>query len=738
MRASLYARTGRVPWDSLVLFILPVFLLPGVLHLSAEGLLAQHPAEVQGRVVDGQTGQGLSGVQVSVVGWGTGVVSDGDGRIRIRSVPEGPVVLRLERMGYGTAEVELHLQNGQVTRFQHEMAPQVIAHPGIQVLAPQKDGRAGNTLVLDRDAIQASGARTLGELLEGRAGLMVVQRGPGGPQELQMRGGGSDQVLVLLDGVSLNDPVTGSADLSRIGTGQIERVQVLPGARSAELGAGALTGAILVETRAEESTSELSGRTGSLGQWGGDGTVARTGQRGWGLSAMGGIQGMDGSFAFTREPSLGGGRQLRRNADLLQRDLQLTARMPVGEQGEWSVRLRGDLQERGIPGKSFAPSDSARQSQGALMGSSRWLRTSADGDGRADLRVHHEETRLHLRDPAPPAGRPFDDRTRYRETGVNLRMDQGGLGRTRLEVGGDLGLTRREIFGEGLQEGVPRALDLGAGLRGGGVLSRGPVSPRITGAFRLHRDGLQSRWLPAHDLTVQLGSGGIQAHVTHRSSFAPPSTSDLFFREGVGVEPNPSLRAERIRGEWEVGLSSRITLPEVELHLSGQVFQGDIQDMIVWAPDFRFVWSPRNTDVERSGVEVQGELEVPSMGLALSGHLSSVRATYGPGAGQPGAQIIYRPRNSGGLSLAWRHQGWQFGVSSQYLGERHPVPAAANVLDGFWTVDLTAGGPVRLGDWIAEPRLRIRRLNGQTAPFIHAIPEPGRTMSFQLTFRHQR
>ncbi len=736
MLASSYLRTGRSPLGFLTLLILPILLVPGVFLVTPGNLPAQHPPELQGRVLDSATGQGLAGVQATVVGTGSGAVSDGDGRVRIRSLSQGPVVLRLERMGYATVQLALLLRNGQVTRFRQELEPAPVHHPGIQVTAPREAWTAGASFVLERPGIEASGARTLGEILEGRPGLMVVQRGPGGAQELQMRGGVSDQILVLLDGVPLNDPLSGTADLSRVAAGEIERVQVLPGARSAHYGPGALAGVVLVETRPAQSTAELTAQAGSLGEKGGEARLVRTHSSGWSVGAMGGIREMEGRFPFAQDPSLGGGRELRRNADLRHRHLHLLSRGPLGE-GEWTVRLRGELQERGIPGKSFAPSDSARQSQGSLTATTRWTRSSPDDGRRLDLRAQHVETRLHLADPAPPAGPPFDDRTHYRETGAAFRLDEDTFLGTGVEVAADLELTRREIFGDGLrEEGVPTAMDGGIGLRAGRTLSDVPLHPRLTGALRLHRDDLQDQWFPAHDLTLQLGGRVMNGHLTHRTSFSPPSVSDLFFREGVGIEPNPFLRAERVPSEWEVGLSGEFSLGGAELLLSGQYFQGDMEDMILWAPDFRFVWSPRNTDVERDGIELQGELDLASKGLVLSGHISSVRATYGQGAGEPGTQVIYRPRRSGGLSVNWRRGGWQVGLNGQYMGHRYPVPAAANALEGFWTVDLTVGGPMALGDWVAEPRLRVHRLNGETAPFIHAVPEPGRTVSFQLTLRH--
>src|SRR5690606_40164290 len=94
----------------------------------------------------------------------------------------------------------------------------------------------------DLSAIERSGARTAGDVIRAVPGAVVRATSPGGPQTVSIRGSGEDAVLVLVDGVPLNDPVTGEADLSTVPAGAIESVAVLPGAQSARYGARAEAG----------------------------------------------------------------------------------------------------------------------------------------------------------------------------------------------------------------------------------------------------------------------------------------------------------------------------------------------------------------------------------------------------------------------------------------------------------------------------------------------------------------
>src|SRR5262249_46955989 len=121
------------------------------------------------------------------------------------------------------------------------------------------------------------------------------------------------------------------------------------------------------------------------------------------------------------------------------------------------------------------------------------------------------------------------------------------------------------------------------------------------------------------------------------SAVTPPVLADLFFREGVGVRLNPDLRPERVRWELEGGV--RRQLPGAAT-VGIRVFAGRVADMIVWAPDFRFIWSPRNFDVVRRGGEITGEWGV-ARALRLSGSATYAAVTYDI---PDGAQVLYRPR----------------------------------------------------------------------------------------------
>jgi vitamin B12 transporter len=104
--------------------------------------------------------------------------------------------------------------------------------------------------VINREAIQRSQARSLSELLQGRAGISLANQGGAGKiTTLNLRGTESDHVLVLIDGVRMGSATAGLPALQDLPIDQIDRVEIVRGPRSSLYGSEAIGGVIQVFTR---------------------------------------------------------------------------------------------------------------------------------------------------------------------------------------------------------------------------------------------------------------------------------------------------------------------------------------------------------------------------------------------------------------------------------------------------------------------------------------------------------
>ncbi|MDP4260980.1 MAG: TonB-dependent receptor [Bacteroidota bacterium] len=136
-------------------------------------------------------------------------------------------------------------------------------------LQAQPSSRSGRNIVTIRgDQFDNLPVHSIDELLRYFPGIEVQQRGPMGSQsDIVIRGGTFQQVLVILDGVRLNDPNTGHFNsYIPIAPAEIERIEILKGASSAIYGSEAVGGVINIITKTFAANRKLSGSPDGAGR----------------------------------------------------------------------------------------------------------------------------------------------------------------------------------------------------------------------------------------------------------------------------------------------------------------------------------------------------------------------------------------------------------------------------------------------------------------------------------------
>jgi vitamin B12 transporter len=111
---------------------------------------------------------------------------------------------------------------------------------------------ASSVTVVTAEEIERRQLRLVTDVLRRVPGVDVRRNGgPGSVTSIFMRGGDSDHVLVLLDGVELNDPSSPSRapTLNDLTTEDIERIEVVRGPQSVLYGGDAMSGVIQIITK---------------------------------------------------------------------------------------------------------------------------------------------------------------------------------------------------------------------------------------------------------------------------------------------------------------------------------------------------------------------------------------------------------------------------------------------------------------------------------------------------------
>ena len=135
--------------------------------------------------------------------------------------------------------------------------------------APLTLGQAARmVVVLDRDQIAQAPVQSVNDLLKYAVGVDVRQRAPLGAQtDISIRGGTSEQITILLNGINICDPQTGhnAFDLP-VDISDIECIEVLEGPAGRVFGTSSLLGAINVVTKMPKQTSaDVHAEGGSFG-----------------------------------------------------------------------------------------------------------------------------------------------------------------------------------------------------------------------------------------------------------------------------------------------------------------------------------------------------------------------------------------------------------------------------------------------------------------------------------------
>ena len=399
--------------------------------------------------------------------------------------------------------------------------------------------------VLRREQLDAMHGASVADILAAQAGL-VVDRGPrsGGYGALYLRGADPSHVVILIDHVRQNDPLSsrGSAvDLNTVSSADIERIEIVRGNASVA-NAEAMAGLIHIFTRRrEESVGIFSGGDGLRGAniasnfaWGSDTLWASSAQREEGEPSDGYYQTRSGNGGWTH--------------DFHGEDLIKYGRIEAT--GRYS-----DYRAFGFPDDSGGVENALLRTLAERVGNSRQfsLRASADAAGAEwSLQADNVLLRSDERSPgvAPGLRDPFglpaiDSHTTYRRD--ELQASYGRALSDRWTITGGA-LHQRE------SAQLDSAIDLGfAVLPASFELRRRSDSAfgearwqsdawTLQGGLRHERsDGGDSATHPMLSLQRKLGLG----HGRWGASLARSAKQPSFYALGHPLVGDPSLRPER-------------------------------------------------------------------------------------------------------------------------------------------------------------------------------------------------
>ena len=578
------------------------------------------------------------------------------------------------------------------------------------------DAVAAHVTVLHGADLLAAGLRDVQDALREVSGVSVVRNGSfGAATSVFMRGGESDYVLVLVDGMQVNQP-GGAFDFSTLTLANVERIEVVRGPASALYGSDAVAGVVHVITKSggRGTVASLSSRAGSFGR------------RDWSAALSGGSDdagysvsldrtASDGILAFNngnQNTGLSGSFRFRPDDDTTARlSVRLTDReyhFPTDDSGNAT-----DANAFTFGDETVMSLGLARRFTDAFDVQVQLGMAEADGgtddapDGPADTLGFFGFTSLdHLR------------RTTADVRG-NVRLENAVV-----TVGWELEEERQRSFTESLSQ-----YGAGGGRTENGRWNRAYYAYLTGDRGRLayngggriednERFGTLATWEAGAVLRIP-GTRSTRVRASVGTSIKEPTFYENFatgFARG-----NPDLDAERALA-WEVGLDQE--LAEGRVVLRGTYFDQAYRDLIQYTfappsagdPNFFNVAAADAWGWEMAGEARLGAVVATASGTWLHSEVTDAGFDEGPGAAfVVGEALLRRP-------------DWQFALSARYaLGQRAVVSGGLRSVGTREDRDFSSwpAAAIRL------PRYTTMQLGGEMRVMESSGGRPGLTLQFQ-------
>ena len=210
------------------------------------------PGKIDGTVIDAETGQPLFGANVVIDGTGRGAAADADGYFYIINVPPGEYTLKASMVGYKTIiKTNVQVNINLTTTLEFEMEPTSILGEEVVIIAEQPAVRrdvSQSEINVTADQIDVVPlVRDVNEFVTLQAGVRTGEDG-----EMLIRGGGMDQVGLVVDGLNMDNDLTGPVNIVNLSS--IKAVNIIKGGFNAEYG-NVRSGLFNIVTKEAEKTA---------------------------------------------------------------------------------------------------------------------------------------------------------------------------------------------------------------------------------------------------------------------------------------------------------------------------------------------------------------------------------------------------------------------------------------------------------------------------------------------------
>ncbi|MCG8603942.1 TonB-dependent receptor [bacterium] len=714
--------------------------------ISASIVSAQSIVKIEG-YVSSEDGVPLEGASIMVDGSGVGAATDATGYYAIENLFAGTYNLRASFIGYESADRrEIAVHKDAATRLDFRLRPVVLMFDDVLVEAErQTAGRTDFLEVLTSTDIQNSSARTLGELLIQVPGVDVIEEGGGSNEKrISIRGSNSNQVLVVVDGVPINDPFSGDVDLNQIPLATVDEVRIHKGGNSGYFGNGAMGGVLEIKSKTlTPDEIQLGTQFGDFGAFGIRPSVSGN-LKSLNYFFHGEFLTEEGDYPYAYKRLDGTTiKESRINAGFTSRNY--FSKLLFGF-GPHAVRIQASLYDtdRGLPGLVFAWSPFAKAFGRRRILIGHYLFHAHNFGAEAHISQHLNKTEF-LNDPPPDAPLRFRTvspyHTKYRvltnraTANVTYEVPQGH----RFEVAGSW--QRDDFVDKDLLQDAAGPVNETKNTSAAMVI-RGewslPTLSYFTRAFlnsslRLDHIGFSNPQAKRKDFEISPRLGFILAKRSEwmvgfkanwGRSFRAPTFADLFFQD-LRVRGNEDLLPER---STDLDAGVQMGIPFLgRLNFNTTYFRHAIDNLIVWQLGSFATWQPFNTDALLQGWEFGATWNLWRDLLQIAASHVNLEALDKSGQRTTDKRrLIYRPERTTKIDIRLVFDNITFHYHRRMVGKRYETPANTVALSPYAVDDMTLTFRPRVKDLNIHLKISGFNLFDQRYEIVERAPLPGR------------
>ena len=225
------------------------------IFLCAHIINAQTTGKISGRILDNENDAPLPGANIILLPDYTGTSADEDGYFNLINVSPGKYTVKVMVIGFETVIFEnVVVSVNRTTSLDVKMNQTMIEGKEVMVYATKlsrKKDQTGTVKNISSDEIEILPVENLAAVVNMQAGVVAGH----------FRGGRSDEVSYLIDGVPVNDAFGGVAAVSNLEVEAVKDLEIITGTFNAEYG-NAMSGVVNAVTKDGSNQFEANINTG--------------------------------------------------------------------------------------------------------------------------------------------------------------------------------------------------------------------------------------------------------------------------------------------------------------------------------------------------------------------------------------------------------------------------------------------------------------------------------------------